>query len=381
MTFVPFAMERWQSTYEQAVEVDLSESGVHPLRLDELFAFAGLEPDHLGSVSLRYNPTLGSVALRQNVAALHPGAGSDNVLVTNGSAEANFVACWSLCSPGDEIVFMNPNYFQIAGVGQNLGASVQWWNLKEADWQPDLEALDRQVNERTRLIVVTHPNNPTGAVFTTEFHDRVTAAAERVGAWVISDEVYRGAEIDGIESPTFWGRYDRVIVTGGLSKAYGLPGLRIGWAVSDPVTIETLWSRRDYTSIAISTTSEELGRIAVSEAVRPRLIERTRGILRRNWPIVEEWLGERRGCFQWHAPKAGAIVMVRYDLPIGSLELVERMRLEQSCLLVPGAHFQLPRYLRLGFGLPVDELRAGLDRVAAVIDPLAKQSPVVEQVV
>ena len=127
MAFVPFAMERWQSTYEHEVELNLSESGVHPLTLGELVELAGRRLDDLSSALLDYNPSNGSGPLRELIAAMHPSAATDNVLVTSGSAEANFLSAWELCRPGDEVVFMAPNYFQLAGLGQNFGATVRPW--------------------------------------------------------------------------------------------------------------------------------------------------------------------------------------------------------------------------------------------------------------
>lgn len=368
MSFVPFAMERWQSTYEHHVAANLSESGVEPATVEELLALAGRDVSELASVSLEYVQSNGSERLRERIAAFHQGATVDNVVVTNGSAEANFISTWGLCGAGDEIVFMEPNYFQVHGIARTLGAEVREWWLDRDGWRPDLEALSELVGERTRLIVVTSPNNPTGVRFDDSFREAVVAAASRVGAWILSDEVYRGAEIDGRESGTFWGAYDRVIVTGGLSKAYALPGLRVGWAVTEASMAADLWARKDYTTISVGALSQVLAEIALGPGMRDRLLERTRGILRRNWPVMESWLSERESIFRWTAPDAGAIAMAEYDLPIGSIDLVERLRAEADCLLVPGDHFRLPKTLRIGFGPHEEKLRDGLARMATVVD-------------
>ena len=365
MSFVPFLMERWQSTYEHSVRFNLSESGVHPLTLSGLLELADRTPATLGDTKLEYSPSQGSPGLRDAIAALYPGANKDNVVVTSGSAEANYVSVWHLCEPGDEVVFMVPNYFQAAGAGLNLGASVRPWHIREENsWRPDLDELEELVTERTRLILVTHPNNPTGAVYSGTFFDRVVAAAERVGAWVLADEVYCGAEHSCEETPSFFGRYDRLIVTCGLSKAYALPGLRVGWAVTDPATTEALWSRKDYTSLSINALSDRLASLVLQPDVRSLILERTRTILNQNWSLVDGWLKQHDDIFGCVAPAAGAIAMVRYDLPIGSLELVERLRVESDCLLVPGDHFDLPKMLRIGYGLPAPLLQEGLARLA-----------------
>jgi aspartate/methionine/tyrosine aminotransferase len=374
MSFQPFAMERWQSTYEHDVRFNLSESGVEPLTIAELVELAGLTSEDVLTTLLEYNPSNGSAVLRDRIAAMYPGAARDNVLVTNGGAEANFVISWKLCSPGDEIVYVAPNYMQVPGMAANWGCIAHPWNLREEnDWQPDPAELDELVGDKTRLILVTNPNNPTGAVLPESIMDAIVAAAERVGAYILADEIYRGAELDGVESPSFHGRYDRLMITSGLSKAYGLPGLRLGWAVVPADMVEELWARKDYTSISMGALSDKLAAAALVPAVRDKLRARTRGILNENLPVLEDWMG-RRGIFTWQRPRAGAIVYARYDLPIGGLELAEQLRVEADCLIVPGEHFDMPGFVRLGFGPDTVRLSEALERCAAVIDPLKDKS-------
>ena len=193
----------------------------------------------------------------------------------------------------------------------------------------------------------------------------MAALAARHGTWVLSDEIYRGAELDGRETATMWGRYDRVIVTGGLSKAYGLPGLRIGWVVGPPTIAAALWSYRDYTTIAPGALSDALARRALEPARRTAILGRTRAILNENFPIVARWLDRHGGLFSYAPPDAGAIVYARYHHGINSTELVTRLRQEKSVLVVPGDHFGMDGYLRIGFGDEPSTLQAGLDRVDA----------------
>lgn len=166
-----------------------------------------------------------------------------------------------------------------------------------------------------------------------------------------------------------WGRSDRVIVTSGLSKAYGLPGLRIGWVAGPPATVDALWGVHDYTSIAPGALNDQLARIALSPSGRERLLARTRGIIRANYPAVRAWLDKRKG-FTHVAPEAGAIAFVRYPHAVNSTALVERLRTEQSVLVVPGDHFGMDGYLRIGFGSHPAHLAGALDRMAALMDTL-----------
>src|SRR5438552_1306939 len=363
MRLEPFAMERMQSTYENHVTWNLSESGVHPLSLGELVDDdAGREA--LMAEGLRYTQSNGTAPLRDAIATQYPGATRDHVQVTNGGSEANYVTTWNLVEPGDEIVMMVPNYMQTWGLARAFGATVRQWPLVNAagKWSIDADALDALVTRRTKLIVICNPNNPTGARFEAADLDRIAAIADRHGVWILADEIYRGAERDGRETPSMWGRSDRVIVTSGLSKAYGLPGLRIGWIVGPPARIASLWSYHDYTTIAPGALSDFLARHALEPSRRARILARTRRILNENFPVVAEWLDAHGGLFSYVPPDAGAIVYVRYDYPINSTELVTRLRVEKSLLIVPGDHFGMDRYLRIGFGEPASHLREGLDR-------------------
>ncbi|MEX0890850.1 MAG: aminotransferase class I/II-fold pyridoxal phosphate-dependent enzyme [Gemmatimonadota bacterium] len=366
--FRPFEMERWQSTYEYRVDFNLSESGVHPLSVRELLDLAGQET--ADDTLLGYGQSNGSDELRAAVAALYPGASEAGVVVCNGSAEANFAAMWRLVRPGDEVVVVVPTYAQTIGLVQMLGGTVKTVPLQEENgWQPDPATIRAAVGDRTRVIVVTNPNNPTGALLSDEAREAVRAAAERSGAWIVADEVYMGAELSGRETPSFFGATERVVATGSLSKAYGLPGLRIGWTVSPPATREELWARTDYTTIAPGTLTDRLAHLALSPEVRPRLLERTRERIVEGLDILEAWMADV-GVFSYRRPEAGAICYVKYDLPVGSTELAERLRAEHSVLVVPGDHFGMDGYVRFGIGNPPEELHAALERVGTAVRAL-----------
>jgi aspartate/methionine/tyrosine aminotransferase len=381
----PFALERLQSTFEHQVDFNLSESGVLPLTLGELIEDPRSR-EALMAEALRYTQTNGTRPLRESIAALYPGATADHVLVTNGGAEANYITTWNLAERGDEIVMMVPNFMQTWGLARAFGANLTAWPLiaptangaghaeaarNEAGggggWRVDLDGLEQITSARTKLIAICNPNNPTGARFEAGDLDRIAAIAGRHGSWIVSDEIYRGAERDGRETPTLWGRSDRVIVTSGLSKAYGLPGLRIGWIVAPPPLVESLWSYHDYTTIAPGALSDALARRALEPSTRQRLLTRTRNILTRNYPIIERWLDDRGALFSYAPPDAGAIVYVRYHHAINSTELITRLRVEHSVLVVPGDHFGMDHYLRLGFGDDPAHLGAGLERLGQAI--------------
>lgn len=359
-----FAMERWQSHYENTVRFNLSDSGVHPLRLRDLLELADA-PDALDT-ALSYGQTNGTPVLRERIASRYDTA-ADQVVVTNGSAEANFLAAWRIVQPGGAVAVLSPTYGQLPGLADALGAALRPIPLREeAGWQVDPDHVQRVIDDATRLVVVTNPQNPTGMRLDDVSLTAVLGAAERVGAWVLADEVYAGAERAGPETPSLFGRYERVIATGSLSKAFGLQGLRIGWVVAAGELPEQLWARKDYTTIAPGLLTDTLAALALRADVRPRLIERARGIIRDGLAAVERWI-DTVGCFTLAGHEAGGVCFPSYDLPIGSLELAERLRTEQDVLVVPGAHFDMGRYLRIGIGIPAPELEAALDRVGDLV--------------
>ena len=371
-----FAMERLQSTWENRVAWNLSESGVHPLTVEELLdseeTRAALLAQRLG-----YPQTNGTIELRSLVSQMYPGATADHVEVTNGGSEANCISVWHLLERGDDAVLMTPNYMQAGALARALGANVRAWPLVQGRheggaprWQPDLDLLADLVTDRTKLILICNPNNPTAARFTAGELDRICAIAARSGAWIVSDEIYRGAELDGRETPTIWGRYERALVTSGLSKAYGLPGLRIGWVVGPPPIVEALWGVHDYTSIAPGAVNDRLARLALEPRRRERILARTRGIIRTNYPVVRDWIGQRPHALSHVPPEAGAIVFIRFLHAINSVALVDRLREEQSVLVVPGDHFEMDGYFRIGFGAEPSCLAAGLERIGRVLDRL-----------
>lgn len=365
MKHTPFQMERWQSTFENRVKYNLSESGVHPMTVRELEALAGKSID-IEDIRLVYGQSNGSDLLRKRIAAMYKGATDQQVIVTVGGAEANFTAFWHLMTPGEKAAVLVPNYMQVPGLLESFGAIPLPVPLVEsAGWQPDLDALESAIDGGCRFILITNPNNPTGAALTRESMEGIVAQAERASAWILADEVYHGAELGDVETPSFWGMYDRVIVTNSMSKAYGLPGLRLGWIVAPSDLAEDLWSRTDYTTIAPATLSDSLATLALEKGTRTRIRARTRRILNENVGIMTAWMEEQAGLFRYQLPDAGAFVYTHYDADIKSSEFAELLRKDYDTLVVPGDHLGMDCYLRIGFGNPAAELKEGLARVAA----------------
>lgn len=363
-----FEMERMQSTWENLVEYDMSESGVRPLTLRELVAM-GFNLDEFLDQPLGYSQSNGTVELRQRIAALYRGATIDQIEVTNGTSEANYLIALSLIQPGDRFAMELPNYMQMPGVARSLGAEIVSFRLQQASgWEPDWTEFDRAIAARPRLVYVSNPNNPTGSVLSNAAMERIVASCDRVNAWLLADEVYLGAEIERPRTKSFWGMSERVIVTSGLSKAYGIPGVRIGWIVAPGSLAAQCWTQHDYLTIGPNKMSDRIARVAVEPANRERCYARTREILVHNLPIARAWIESFGGRITWREPDAGAIALIKYDSALPSVTLADRIRTRQNTLVVPGSHVGLEGHLRVWLGGREDFLREGLRRIGVELE-------------
>ena len=371
MPFTPFELEEWQSRWETTVAFNLADSGVAAVRLGELVA-GEAELARLLDVELHYPPVAGTDLLRERIAAWI-GAAPDNVLVTVGASEANAIVTSTLVEPGDEVVVMEPGYRQIRGIALNAGAEVRAFPLDpERGWRPDLEALEASVGERTRLVAVTNPNNPVGTILTEGETDAVVAAARRSGAWLLADEVYRGTErLTDDLTPTFWGRYERTISVGSLSKAFGLPGLRLGWIVAPPEIVEAAWRRHEYATIATGMLSMRLAELALEPATRERLLARTRRYIRDGYARLEAWIEANADLLSIVPPAATALGFVRYHLDLPSVEVAHALRRDADVLVAPGSTFGVEGHLRITHGLEPALIDEAFERAGRVLRGLA----------
>ncbi|MBM2577167.1 aminotransferase class I/II-fold pyridoxal phosphate-dependent enzyme [Jannaschia sp. Os4] len=371
MTFHPFAVERFLSEMEHGVRFNFSESGVHPMRYADLLDLAGIDPADLLDARADYPQVEGTTLLRERIAAMY-GAAPDEVLVTVGATEANTLAAQTLLGPGDAVVRLVPTYAQLPGVAANLGHAVRDVPLTPGDWRLDAAALDAACGPDTKLIHVVDPNNPTGRILSEGERDAIRAAAARTGAWIVADEVYAGTERTGnADTPSFWGTHDRVVAINSMSKAYGLPGLRLGWVVAPADTIRAMWRRHEYASIAAPDLSMRLAEAALEPTVREALRGRARRLIRRGFDVLRDVLATRPGRFSVAEPDASAMSFVGYDLPIGSEALAARLKARRDVLVIPGALFGVEKRFRFSSALPEDHLREGLARLIAETDEIA----------
>ena len=304
----------------------------------------------------------GTDRLRELISALHPGSTADEVLVTVGAAEANSIIAETLVAPGDHVVVLEPSYRQMWGAMRNLGAEVESFHLRVDDgWRPDIDELRAVIRPDTRLVCLANPNNPTGRILTPVEMAEIVDACRVSGAWLVVDEVYRGSErLTDVETPTVFGTYERLVVTGSLSKSYGLSGLRIGWLVAPRPVRDDAWRRHEYAVIAASNVSMHLAELALTEPIaRASCSPGPAGYIREGWTLLEAWLRDNEDLVSAHAPGATALAFVRYAVDLPSAVVADEIR-KAGVLVAPGDAFGVEGHLRITHGVHPERLQPAL---------------------
>jgi aspartate/methionine/tyrosine aminotransferase len=371
-----FALERWMSTWEMKVEFDIAESGIYPMTTREIIELLppGQQADALAEVldlRLGYTEARGTEALRAIIASTYQDTSADEILVTTGAIEANYLLFNTLLDAGDHIVTIYPAYQQLYAVAQAIGCDVSLWKLRaENQFRYDLDELERLVTPRTKLIVVNTPHNPTGAMLSAQDLRRVYDLAESVGAWLLCDEAYRWLDLPGGDpmAPPIRDYGSRGISVGTLSKPFGLPGLRIGWIAGPEAIVRACWAARDYISLSPGKLNDKLAQIALAN--RDRIIERNHQIVEANMAEANAWFAENADLVSWTPPRAGLLALLKYSLEVPSKDLSDRLAGEYSVMLAPGSAFGFEGHLRIGVGQTPEIFKEGLFRTAACLRDL-----------
>ena len=359
MKFPPFELERIQSLYENSVEVNLTESGVEPLSLKELMN--GEELEELINIPIGYGYTQGSPLLRQRISNLYKGYDEKNILVTSGSSEAIFLSASLTVSQGDRVVMMTPNYLSFNGIAEALGAKVDYVPLvKKEKWRWELDLLSQVVTDKTKVISICNPNNPTGSILSEEEMKEIIEIADKVGAYILSDEIYIGAELSNLGTISFQHIYEKTIITSGLSKSYSHPGLRIGWIAADKSVVTKAWEIKDYTTVASSHLSQHIASKVLEPKTITRLRKRTKDLLNRNLVTFTKWVLPYSNHLSFKKPEAGGFVFVEYDMDINSTDLIHDLRINEGVFIVPGDSFGMDKFVRIGLGSKEEEFTKGL---------------------
>lgn len=371
-----FCLERWQSFHETTARVNLSESGVYPLSLAELAEY-GVDLGDLLKLELGYGWTRGSPELREAISGLYGGSvSSESIVVTAGSAEANLLAVLSLISGGDTVFVDVPNYMQVAGLLKWVGARVVYLRREPPHWSfPLQKAVELLKKVKPKAVFVTDPNNPTGSYMTRKELEELTLEAEKAGAVLVFDEVYWGTERGEPKvSVAEVSRSENFVSVSGLSKTYGLPGLRLGWLASGSRTTSTrAWSIKDYVSIAPSILSDRIASRVLQPDVVSKLKIRARRIVSENLELLESMVS-RRDLLDPYPSMAGAYVWVKVPWARDTLRLSYSIYSSSGILVAPGECFDSEGHIRLGIGLKPELFRSGLAELAGVLGELKNLS-------
>jgi aspartate/methionine/tyrosine aminotransferase len=370
----PFRLERWFTEFEFVAGMrNLAASGPFTLTTRELLELEETETTaHFLDLDLGYIENPGGESLRQAIANLHGTLQIDDVRITTGASEALFLLIWTTVEPGANIVVEEPCYDNVPGVAAALGIEVRRLPLRQEDgWKPDLGQLARLIDQRTRMVYLIHPHNPTGSLLSREEILAIAAMTERVGALLVNDEVFRLVALDGAPMPSVVDLVDYAVSIGDMSKPWGLGGLRVGWLASRRrELLDRVSSARDYSSLCSSAPGEFLAELALRHStllMAPRLAAACA-----NRQKLAEAIADSQGALSWQRPEAGYTAFVQLPAHLSSAAFCRHLAQGKRILLLPGEVYgsAYEQFARIGFGCPTHVFQEGL---AIVIEELQLQ--------
>lgn len=373
MKIKPFAVEEWMNAWEEGARFNIAETCVDSISLDELFALTGQDRDaflrEFSARRLTYGAIEGAPAFRQGVCRLYKTLAPKHIVPTHGAAGANHHIFYSLLEPGDRVVSIMPTYQQLYSIPESFGADVRLLHLRqENDYLPDLDELRRLVASGAKMICINNPNNPTGALMSTELLREIVEIARGAGAYVLCDEVYRHLTQTDDWCESIADLYEKGISVSSMSKVFSLAGLRLGWiATRDADVVKACLSHRDYDLISCGMFDEAVAAVALNHS--EKLLERNRAMVRKNLGILDAWVkSEPR--ITYTKPQAGTTVLVYYDYDVPSYEFCERMYRETGAFVTPGDCFEQPHSVRIGYASDTQVLKDGLAAFSAFLRTL-----------
>jgi aspartate/methionine/tyrosine aminotransferase len=360
----PFNLERWFAEFEFVAGMrNLAASGPYAVNTGELLALEGAETTALYlNLGLDYIENPGSESLRQGVADLYTTLNASDVRITSGASEALFLLLWTLAAPGSNIVIEEPCYGNVPGVAESLGIEVRRLQLsQEDDWKPNIEHLARLIDEKTSLVYLVHPHNPSGSVLSSEEMEAIASITERAGAMLVNDEVFRLITLDDEAVPSVVDVVENEVSIGDMTKPWGLGGLRVGWIASRRhELLDLLSSARDYSTMCCSAPGSFLAELALrhsDQIIAPRL-----AAARDNRKLLADVIALSGGLLSWRGPEAGYTAFVEMSKHISTTAFCRRLAQEQRVLLLPGEVYgsEYERFVRFGYGCDTKVFQEGL---------------------
>lgn len=377
MHIAPFGVEIWMNEFENSCKFNLAETCVESVTMAELLALCGKNETALSEVlpfKMTYGDIRGSDRLRDAIAALYEKQERANVLVTHGTIGANSLVHQALISRGDKVISVIPTYQQHYSIPESIGADVHLLHLRpENEFLPCLDELRAMATPGTRLIAINNPNNPTGSLMDKAMLKVVAEIARDIGAWVLCDEVYRGTNQEGPGmTASMADIYEKGISTAGMSKAFSLAGLRVGWLAGPIDVIEQVMIHRDYNTISVGMIDDYYAAMALEN--HEAILERSQKITRENLEILADWVAGE-SLISWVRPRSGTTALLKYALDLPSRDFCIKLLEETGVMLMPGSALEMEGWLRIGYANSAEVLRTGLRRLSAFLaDDYAAQS-------
>ncbi len=356
-----FGVEIWMNAHENDARFNLAETCVDSITIAELLALAGRNDTALADLlpmRMGYGAIEGSDRLKAAICGLYDRQAAPNVIVTHGTIGANHLVHSALVGPGDVVVSVVPTYQQHYSIPEACGAEVRLvWLKPENGFLPDLAEL-AEAARGARLIALTNPNNPTGALIDRDGLLAIADIARSQGAWLLCDEVYRGIDQQGDGfTPAICDLYEKGISTCGMSKAFSLAGLRLGWIAAPEEVIQAVSIHRDYTTISVGRLDDHFAALALEHS--DRVLERSRRITRSNLQILDDWIASQPR-ISYVRPKSGTTALLRFDLPMASADLCRQLQADTGVMLLPGSALDMEGWLRIGYACDTEVLKQGL---------------------
>ena len=365
-----FKVERWMDEYEGFLTYDLGETCVDSLEVGELLELCGKDPaefmEELKGERLVYGHIHGSPELKNGIAGLYKNLTADDVVPTHGGISANHMVIACLVEPTDNVVAVLPTYQQHYSIPESIGAEVRMsWLKKENNFLPDLQELEQLIDENTKLISICNPDNPTGAFVPEDMMKEIVKMAEKVGAYILCDEAYRGVPADGGYMYSIADLYDKGVATSSMSKIFGLAGLRMGWiATKDKDLMAQCHGRRDYDTISCGYIDDILASMALAN--KDKIFARSAKILEQGREILDKWVSETEGV-SYVKPAAGTTALIFYDKDVPSFDFCVKLVKERGVLTTPGSAFEMEHCFRIGYAFSPDVLQKGLSTIADLL--------------
>jgi len=375
MKIEPFGVEQWMNEWENRCEYNLAETCVESLTMRQLLEMTGQTEsvlDDMLNIKMTYGEITGSQRLRQLIATQYASQTADNIMIAHGAIGANALIYQTLVEAGDRVISVLPTYQQHYSIPASYGAEVKILPLREENaFLPDPEELKTLVDNKTKVIALNNPNNPTGALMDEKLLHQIIEIARSVDAWVLCDEVYRGTNQQGDGySVAMADLYEKGISTASMSKAYSLAGLRLGWIAAPHDLLKAIEVHRDYNTISVGVLDDYFACLALEN--RDKILQRNQAMLRDNLQTLDQWVANEP-LISYTKPLAGTTALLKYDLPIGSRDFCIQLIKRYGVMFTPGEVMRMEGYLRIGFANNKEVLAKGLPLVSAFIKALASE--------